>query len=108
MKEIKAIVQPHMADKVIDGLREITALPGLIVSTVNAFGGVPGDARSALVEDEPMTQIEIVVPDALAETVIETMVRTGRTGHTGDGKIFIREVADVIRIRTCDRGESAL
>jgi nitrogen regulatory protein P-II 1 len=104
MKEIKAIIQPHMADKVIDGLREIMELPGLIVSTVNAFG----DARSAQVEDEPMTKIEIVVPDALAETVIETMVRTVRTGRSGDGKIFVREVADVIRIRNGDRGESAL
>ena len=105
MKEIKAIIQPHMADKVIDGLREIKELPGLIVSTVNAFGGASGDAQ---VEDEPMTQIEIVVPDALAETVIETMVRTVRTGRSGDGKIFVREVADVIRIRNGDRGEVAL
>ena len=108
MKELKAIIQPHMADKVIDGLREIKELPGLIVSAVNAFGGAPGDARSAQVEDEPMTQIEIVVPDALAETVIETIVRTVRTGRSGDGKIFVREVADVIRIRNGDRGDSAL
>jgi nitrogen regulatory protein P-II 1 len=104
MKEIKAIIQPHMADKVIDGLREIMDLPGLLVSTVNAFG----DTRSAQVVDEPMTNIEIVVPDALAETVIETIVRTVRTGRSGDGKIFVREVADVIRIRNGDRGDSAL
>jgi nitrogen regulatory protein P-II 1 len=108
MKEIKAIIQPHMADKVIDGLRETMELPGLIVSTVNAFGGAPGDARSEQIEDEPMTQIEIVVPDALAETVIATIVRMVRTGRSGDGKVFVREVADVIRIRDGDRGESVL
>ncbi|MEI6676184.1 MAG: P-II family nitrogen regulator [Verrucomicrobiota bacterium] len=55
-----------------------------------------------------MTQIEIVVPDALAETVIATIVQTVRTGRSGDGKIFVREVADVIRLRNGDRGESAL
>ena len=108
MKEIKAIIQPHMADKVIDGMREIMELPGLIVSTVNAFGGATGDPRSAQIDDEPMTTIEIVVPDELAETVIATIVRTVRTGRSGNGKIFVREVADVIRIRTGDRGESAL
>lgn len=108
MKEIKAIIQPHMADKVIDGLREIMEMPGLVVSTVNAFGGAHGEARSAQVVDEPMTKIEVVVPDAFAETVIETIVRTVRTGRSGDGKIFVHEIVDVIKIRNGDRGEAAL
>lgn len=109
MKEIKAFVQGFMADKVIDSLQALPHLPGFTVSTVSGFGRRDhGTTPSERNEEAKMTRLEIVVPDELVETVVETISRAAHTGRKGDGKIYISDVIDVIRIRTGERGEITL
>jgi len=109
MKEIKAIFQPFMASKVIGSLRELPHLPGISVSFVTGFSrSDPKTETSEHSGEAPMTKMELVVPDALAEKVIQTIAHAARTGRSGDGKIFVYEVADVIKIRTGERGEAAI
>ena len=109
MKEIKAIVQPYVATRVIDALREVDDLPGVTVSNVTGYGRKVADAsgRSAD-EGAPMTKLEIVVPDRLTEEVVKVIATSGHTGHPGDGKIFVADVEDVVRIRTGERGDGAI
>lgn len=112
MKEIKAIIQPFMLDKVLDGLREIENLPGISVSEVHGFGRTRGRSADAaadeLVQYVKKSKVEVVVPDDLMEHVVRTIQEHAHTGNIGDGKIFVYEVADVIRIRTGERGEFAV
>jgi nitrogen regulatory protein P-II 1 len=113
MKEIKAIIQPFMATKVIDALREIPELPGVTVSSVKGFGrGRAESAKHKVIEDSieyaMKTKLEIVVADYLVEKVVDTIQKNAHTGNVGDGKIFIYTVNDAIRIRTGERGEKAL
>lgn len=109
MKEIKAIVQPFMADKVIDRLRSLPHLPGLTVSTVHVFCRC--DCESAPcehAEETKMTKIELVVHDEGLEEVLAVIARAAHTGNFGDGKIFVYEVKDVLKIRTGIRGDAAI
>ncbi|MFA4947420.1 MAG: P-II family nitrogen regulator [Candidatus Krumholzibacteriia bacterium] len=109
MKEIKAVVPQFMGDKVIDSLREVAHLPGIIVSLVNGFSRSDPSAEPAeRVEDAPMIKIEIVVPNEIAETVVETISHAAHTGRPGDGKIFVYEVVEVIEISTGERGDAAI
>jgi nitrogen regulatory protein P-II 1 len=108
MKEIKAIVQRFMVDKVIDGLHEVLHLPGITLSMVHGFSRADRSAKPFDPDEAKMAKIELVVPDALAERVVETITRTAHTGNSGDGKIFVFEVSDVIKIRTGERGEAAI
>lgn len=109
MKEIRAVVQQLMANKVIENLRDLPHLPGFTVSFVSGFSrSDPGTEPSQRIGEAPMTKIELVVPDALAEKVVETIAHAARTGRSGDGKIFVYEVADVIKIRTGEHGEAAI
>jgi nitrogen regulatory protein P-II 1 len=112
MKEIKAIVQPFMLEKVLDALRGIEDLPGLTVSEVRGFGRTRGRAADAAadspVEYVKKAKVEVVVPDALAEKVVRVIEKSARTGNIGDGKIFVHQVDEVIRIRTGERGEAAM
>ena len=108
MKEIKAIIQPFMAEKVIDALAAIQGLPGITVSEVKGFGRTRGRTQSGY--DDPIrclkkTKLEIVVPDALAATVVESIKHHAHTGNMGDGKIFVMPVEDAIHIRTGAREE---
>ena len=113
MKQIKAIVQPFMKDKVLTALRQVEKLPGITVSEVIGCGkphtGEPDEpdteAGHVLV---PKTKLEIFIPDELVEVVVETITQTARTGQFGDGKIFISEVLEVIKIRTGERGGDAI
>ena len=112
MKEIKAIIQPFMLEKVLDALRGFEDLPGLAVSELRGFRRTRGRAADAAadspVEYVKMTKIELVVPDALAEKVVRAIEESAHTGNVGDGKILVYEVAEVIRIRTGERGEAAI
>ncbi|HBL31604.1 MAG TPA: GlnB [Acidobacteria bacterium] len=110
MKEIKAIIQPFMVDNVLLALDAITELPGLTVSQVLGWGR----QRGATVQDPvreaghtfaKKTKLEIVVTDELAPRVVQAIVETARTGRAGDGKIFVSEVKEVVRIRTGERAE---
>ena len=109
MKEIKAIVQRFMVDKVIDSLREHPHLPGVTVSEVRGFRrSGPDDEGSRRSESGPMSKIELVVPDDAAELVLHLIAAAAHTGNSGDGKIFVYEVAQVLKIRTGERGELAI
>jgi len=111
MKEIKAIIQPFMEEKVLRALRQLDDLPGITVSQVMGCGK-PQTGKDAEADTEsryaigPKTKLEIVVPDELLEPVRDAIVQAAHTGNLGDGKIFIYEVQDVVKIRTDDRGEA--
>ena len=109
MKEIKAIIQPHMLTKVIDFLKAMENLPGVTVSEVRGFGHSTSESASdnlvgEFIEYAKKTKLEIVVPDELAERVVQAIARNAHTGLPGDGLIFVSPVDDVVKIRTGERG----
>lgn len=113
MKEIRAVVQPFMVQHVCDALAAIPGLPGLTISDVHGWGKTRGKgARRARMEGghafAEKAQIEIVVPDGLVRTVVDAVVKAARTGAEGDGKVFIRTIDDVVKIRTGETGERAI
>jgi len=107
MKEIKAIIQPFMAERVIAALRAMESLPGLTISDVRGFGRQRARAKERSL-DVPAVfgvdkiKLEMVVPDHLVTDVIETIQKHAHTGNPGDGKIFVIPVEDAVRIRTGD------
>ena len=112
MKKIEAIIQPHKFHDVKEALQEI-GVQGMTVSEVRGHGRQKGHKEMFKgVEYEvdllPKMKLEIVVPDNRSEEVIDKIMRAARTGAIGDGKIFVLDIADAIRIRKYDRGESAL
>ena len=113
MKEIKAIIKPAMLGGVLSALRCIEGLPGITISEVKGFGRtkepiLKDESPDRIVEHENKTKLEIVVPDELAEIAIKVIQENARTGGKGDGKIFLIEVLDVVKIRTGERGRSAI
>ena len=113
MKEIKVIMQPFLVSKVVEALKAIPGLPGVTVSDVRGFGraqaaGSRETITEGTVEYVKKSKLEIVVPDAMAEKVVETIQRNAHTGNPGDGKIFVYQVNDVVRIRTGEHGDSAI
>lgn len=111
MKEIKAILQPFMVQKVVDALHELPSLPGLTISDVRGFGrtgGSTGERTELEVHYVVKSRMEIVLPDEQVEAVVKIILEHGHTGNIGDGKIFISSVEEVVRIRTGERGEIAL
>ena len=113
MKEIKAIIQPFLVDRVLDDLHQLPETPGVTVSEVLGYGkrlraANSGLASGAEVFGERKTKLEIVVPDRLTDQVIDAIARVAHTGSSGDGKIFVVPVWDVRKIRTGESGESAI
>lgn len=112
MKLITAIIQPYKLEDVRAALSE-AGVQGLTVTEVRGFGRQRGHTeiyRGAeyAVEFVPKTRIDVAVPDDLAEAVIDAILKAGRTGKVGDGKVFVTELAQVLRIRTGERDASAL
>jgi nitrogen regulatory protein P-II 1 len=112
MKKVEAVVKPFKLDEVKEALAEI-GVSGLTVLEVKGFGRQKGHSelyRGAeyTVDFLPKVKIEVVLPDALALRTVEAIARVARTGKIGDGKIFVYDVAEAVRIRTAERGESAL
>jgi nitrogen regulatory protein P-II 1 len=113
MKEIKAIMQPFLISKVVEALKLIPGLPGVTVSDVRGFGraqavGAVNAVAEGAVEYVKKSKLEVVVPDEMAEEVVEAIQRHAHTGNAGDGKIFVYRVDDVVRIRTGEHGDSAI
>ncbi len=113
MKEIKAIIRPFKLLEVTEQLHNIEGLPGVTVSEIKGFG--KSRARNAkdkvtyeMVDFIPMVKLEVVVNDDMAEQVANVIQKYSHTGNTGDGKIFIIDVEDVVKIRTNERGEKAI
>jgi len=112
MKKIEAIVKPFKADDVKDALAGI-GVKGLTVSEVKGFGRQKGHTelyRGAEYTADflPKVKLEILVPEAMAEKVVNAVCEAARTGSIGDGKIFVSPVEEAVRIRTGEKGESAL
>ena len=112
MKKIEAIVKPFKLDEVRDRLSEI-GVQGMTVTEVKGFGRQRGHTelyRGAeyVVDFLPKIKLEIVAPDGMAETNVETIISSAKTGRIGDGKIFIAPIEDAVRIRTGERGEEAI
>ncbi len=112
MKKIEAIIRPFKLDEVKEALVE-EGIRGLTISEVRGYGRQKGHTETYRgseyqIEFIPKIKIEIVVDDALLDKVIDAILRTAKTGQVGDGKIFITDVQDVIRIRTEESGSQAL
>ena len=112
MKKIEAIIKPFKLDEVREALEDI-GIQGLTIIEVKGCGRQKGHtelyrAAEYIVDFLPKVKIETVVDDDIAEKVIEAIVRTADTGRIGDGKIFVFDVEDAIRVRTGEHGKDAL
>ena len=112
MKMITAIIKPFKLDEVRQALSDI-GVQGITVTEVKGFGRQKGHTelyRGAeyVVDFLPKVKVEAAVPDGLAERVIEAIENTARTGKIGDGKIFVTDLEQVVRIRTGETGSAAI
>ena len=112
MKKIEAIIQPHKLDEVRDALKNI-GVDGLTITEVRGHGRQKGHKEvyrgmEYEVDLLPKIKIETVVPDARREEVTSAIAKAARSGKIGDGKIFVFDVEEAIRIRNDDTGELAL
>lgn len=112
MKKIEAIIKPHKFEEVQEALRE-AGLQGMTVTEVKGFGRQRGHTEiyrgsEYTVDFVPKTKIEILANDDQVATVVKVISDAARTGKVGDGKIFIYDITDVVRIRTSERGQDAL
>ncbi len=112
MKKVEAVIRPFKLDEVKEALLE-EGIRGLTISEVRGYGRQKGHKETYRgseyqIEFVPKIKIEIVIDDPDLEKVIDAILRTAKTGQVGDGKIFISDVQDVIRIRTDESGPEAL
>jgi len=112
MKKIEAIIKPFKLDEVKEALHEV-GLQGITVLEAKGFGRQKGHTelyRGAeyVVDFLPKVKLEIICTDDMVDRAVEAIVNAARTGRIGDGKIFVSPVEEVIRIRTGERGESAV
>ena len=112
MKKIEAIIQPHKLEEVKEALKAI-GIDGMTITEVRGHGRQKGHKEiyrgmEYQVDLLPKVKLEMVIPTARAEEVVECLMGAARTGKIGDGKIFLYDVAEAVRIRNADRGESAL
>ncbi|MEZ5924740.1 MAG: P-II family nitrogen regulator [Hyphomicrobiaceae bacterium] len=112
MKKIEAIIKPFKLDDVKEALQEV-GLMGITVTEAKGFGRQKGHTelyRGAeyVVDFLPKVKIEVVLPDDMLEKALEAIQTAARTGKIGDGKIFVSNIEDAIRIRTGESGNEAL
>jgi nitrogen regulatory protein P-II 1 len=112
MTKMEAVIQPSKLDAVKEALREI-GVDGMTVSEVRGHGRQKGHTEvyrghEYTIDLLPKIKIEIVVPDRMVESAVQTLLKTAKTGKIGDGKIFLSKVDEAIRIRIEVRGEAAL
>ena len=112
MKKIEAIIKPFKLDHVKEELARI-GVEGMTVSDVKGFGRQKGHTeiyRGAeyVVDFQPKLKLEIAVRDEVAEQAVEAIISAAGTGKIGDGKIFVANIEEVVRIRTGERGEAAI
>jgi len=112
MKKIEAIIKPFKLDEVKDRLREM-GVSGMTVYEVKGFGRTGGKTEvyrgSAYVVDfVPKVRVEIAVKDSMVADVVAAITAAAKTGKIGDGKIFVAQLDEAIRIRTGERGEDAI
>jgi len=112
MKKVEAIIKPFKLDEVKDALSEV-GVQGMTVTEVKGFGRTGGKKEvyrgSAYVVDfVPKVKVEVVVTDDLVQPVLDAIEKNAKTGRIGDGKIFVYEVHEAVRIRTGERGDVAI
>jgi nitrogen regulatory protein P-II 1 len=112
MKKIEAIIQPFKLEEVKEALKAI-GIDGMTVTEVRGHGRQKGHkevyrGQEYTVDLLPKVKIELVVPSSRLEEIVKALGAAARTGKIGDGKIFVYDVAEAIRIRNDDRGEAAL
>ena len=112
MKKIEAIIKPFKLDEVKDKLNDV-GIQGITVTEVKGFGRQKGHTelyRGAeyVVDFLPKIKMEIVIADAQVEDVVNGIVKAAQTGRIGDGKIFITNIEEAVRIRTGERGKDAV
>ena len=112
MKKIEAIIKPFKLDDVKEALTELGVI-GMTVTEVRGFGRQKGHTElyrgsEYTIDFLPKVKIELVVPDQLVDKVVAAVVAAARTGSIGDGKVFVMPMGEAIRIRTGEKGESAI
>ena len=112
MKKIEAIIKPFKLDDVKDALTELGVI-GMTVTEVRGFGRQKGHTElyrgsEYTIDFLPKVKIEIVVADQIVEKVVAAIAAAARTGSIGDGKVFVLPMGEAIRIRTGEKGESAI
>ena len=112
MKKVEAVVRHHKLDEIKEALTGL-GYRGMTVTEVRGFGRQKGHTESYrgteyAVDFVPKVKIEVVIGDEDVRQVVETIADTARTGQTGDGKIFVSELIEVVRIRTAEIGQAAV
>jgi nitrogen regulatory protein P-II 1 len=112
VKKIEAIIQPYKLDEVKDALKSI-GVDGMTITEVRGHGRQKGHKEvyrgmEYEVDTLPKVKLELVIPDDRLDEISRTLVAAARTGKIGDGKIFVYDVVDAIRIRNDETGEAAL
>ncbi|KUK14489.1 MAG: P-II family nitrogen regulator [Synergistetes bacterium] len=113
MKKVEAIIRPEKFEEVKEALKSIKGCSGMSVTRVEGHGRQKGlveqfRGREFKVEFLPKVKIELVCSDEDLKDVVDSILKSAYTGEIGDGKIFISEILDVVRIRTGERGKEAL
>ena len=112
MKKIEAIIRPHLLESVKDALQTL-GVQGMTISEVKGFGRQKGHTEvyrgsEYKVEFVPKLKIEVILDEEVVEGAIDAIIKTARTGKFGDGKIFVSNIEEVIRIRTGETGIDAV
>ncbi len=112
MKKVEAIIKPFKLEEVKDALGEI-GVEGMTVSEVKGFGRQKGHTEiyrgsEYTVDFLPKIKLELVLPDSRVDAAVAAIIKSAKTGKIGDGKVFISPVDDAIRIRTEEKGDSAV
>ena len=112
MKKIEAIIKPFKLEEVKDALAEV-GLEGMTVVEVKGFGRQKGHTEiyrgsEYTVDFLPKIKLEVVLSDALVDGAVEAIVKAAKTGKIGDGKVFVSNVEEAVRIRTEEKGDKAI
>jgi nitrogen regulatory protein PII len=112
VKKIEAIIRPFKLEEVKEALVE-EGIRGLTISEVRGYGRQKGHTETYRgseyrIEFVPKIKIEVIIEDSKVEKIVDAILKTAKTGQVGDGKIFIYNVEDVVRIRTGESGKDAL
>jgi nitrogen regulatory protein P-II 1 len=112
MKKIEAIIRPFKLDDIREALSEI-GVRGMTLTEVKGYGRQKGHTEvyrgsEYKIDFLPKIKLEIIAKDSMVERIVSTIIKVGKTGEVGDGKIFIYPIEDVIRIRTEESGEEAI
>lgn len=112
MKKIEAVIKPFKTEAVREALAEI-GVEGMTLSDVKGFGRQKGHSEiyrgsEYTVDFLPKVKLEIVLPDEVADRAVVAILRSARTGKIGDGKVFVTDVEQAVRIRTDERGPAAV